>query len=122
MAAQALGRAPGGDAVFRWSPLASPEGIRQGLESIRELVLKGSVDRWSPVYRDAPNPYAARRDHVERVIRPARWPTAAWVVCAIASPIRPGPIRAALPEEVDPILIAAMETHVLEANPAGPGP
>jgi dTMP kinase len=55
--------------------------------------------------------YAARRDHVERVIRPAL-ARGAWVVCdRFADSTRAYQGAAG---GVDPALIAAMEVHVLE--------
>jgi dTMP kinase len=85
-------------------------GGSPGAESIRELVLKGSADRWSPV-TETLLMYAARRDHVERVIRPALG-RGAWVVCdRFADSTRAYQGAAG---GVDPALIAAMETYVLE--------
>ena len=54
-------------------------GGSPGAESIRELLVRGDADRWSPV-TETLLVYAARRDHVERVIRPAL-ERGAWVVC-----------------------------------------
>jgi dTMP kinase len=97
--------AGGLDVVATREPGGSP-----GAESIRELVLKGSADRWSPV-TETLLMYAARRDHVERVIRPAL-ARGAWVVCdRFADSTRAYQGAAG---GVDPALIAAMETHVLE--------
>lgn len=48
-------------------------------EAIRELLLSGDVERWSPV-SEALLFYAARVDHVERVIRPAI-ERGDWVLC-----------------------------------------
>ncbi len=45
-------------------------GGSPGAEAIRELLVNGAVDRWSAV-TETLLMYAARRDHVERVIRPA---------------------------------------------------
>jgi dTMP kinase len=99
--------AGGLDVVATREPGGSP-----GAESIRELVLKGSADRWSPV-TETLLMYAARRDHVERVIRPAL-ARGAWVVCdRFADSTRAYQGAAG---GVDPALIAAMETHVLEAT------
>jgi dTMP kinase len=66
--------AAGREVVATREPGGSP-----GAESIRELVLKGSADRWSSV-TETLLMYAARRDHIERVIRPAL-ARGAWVVC-----------------------------------------
>ena len=79
-------------------------GGSPGAESIRELVLKGAADRWSPV-TETLLMYAARRDHVERVIRPAL-ARGAWVVCdRFADSTR---AYQGADGGVDPALIAAM--------------
>ena len=67
-------QAAGREVVATREPGGSP-----GAESIRDLVLNGAADRWSPV-TETLLMYAARRDHVERVIRPAL-ARGAWVVC-----------------------------------------
>jgi len=54
-------------------------GGSPGAELIRDLVLKGSADRWSPL-TETLLMYAARRDHIERVIAPAL-ARGDWVVC-----------------------------------------
>jgi dTMP kinase len=54
-------------------------GGSTGAESIRELVLKGSVDRWSPM-TETLLMYAARRDHIERTIEPML-AKGTWVIC-----------------------------------------
>lgn len=87
-------------------------GGSSGAESIRELVLKGAADRWSPV-TETLLMYAARRDHIERVIRPGLQ-RGAWVVCdRFADSTRAYQGSAG---DVAPQLIAAMETHILEAT------
>ncbi|MDR6625506.1 dTMP kinase [Caulobacter segnis] len=58
-------RAAGHDVVVTREPGGSP-----GAEAIRELLVNGAADRWSPV-TETLLMYAARRDHIERVIRPA---------------------------------------------------
>ena len=45
-------------------------GGSTGAESIRELLVTGQADRWSPV-TETLLMYAARRDHIERTIAPA---------------------------------------------------
>ena len=98
-------QAAGREVVATREPGGSP-----GAESIRDLVLKGSADRWSPL-TETLLMYAARRDHVERVIRPAL-ERGAWVVCdRFADSTRAYQGAAG---GVDPGLIAAMETYVLE--------
>ncbi len=54
-------------------------GGSPGAESIRDLVLRGAADRWSPI-TETLLMYAARRDHIERVIEPALT-RGDWVVC-----------------------------------------
>lgn len=58
-------QAAGHDVVVTREP-----GGSSGAEAIRELLVNGAADRWSPV-TETLLMYAARRDHVERVIRPA---------------------------------------------------
>jgi dTMP kinase len=55
----------GCDVLVTREPGGSP-----GAERIRDLLVRGDADRWSPV-TETLLMYAARRDHVERVIRPA---------------------------------------------------
>ena len=67
------GRAPGcqrlaalgGEVVTTREPGGSP-----GAEAIRALLVTGAADRWSPI-AETLLMYAARRDHIERVILPA---------------------------------------------------
>jgi dTMP kinase len=93
------------------APTREPGGS-PGAESIRELVLNGAADRWSPL-TETLLMYAARRDHVERVIRPAL-ARGAWVVCdRFADSTRAYQGAAG---GVDPDLIGALETYVLEAT------
>jgi dTMP kinase len=97
-------QAEGREVVATREPGGSP-----GAESIRELVLKGAADRWSPV-TETLLMYAARRDHVERVIRPAL-ERGAWVVCdrfADSTRAYQGAAGGA-----DPALIAALEAHIV---------
>jgi dTMP kinase len=54
-------------------------GGSPGAEALRALLVTGAADRWSPL-TETLILYAARRDHVERVIRPALG-RGAWVVC-----------------------------------------
>ena len=58
-------RATGAEVVLTREPGGSP-----GAESIRDLLLNGAVDRWSPM-TETLLMNASRRDHVERVIGPA---------------------------------------------------
>ena len=97
-------RAAGREVVATREP-----GGSTGAEAIRDLVLKGSADRWSPA-TETLLMYAARRDHIERVIAPAL-ARGAWVVCdRFADSTRAYQGGAG---GVDPGLIAALETHVL---------
>ncbi len=87
-------------------------GGSPGAESIRDLVLNGSADRWSPV-TETLLMYAARRDHIERVIRPAL-DRGHWVICdRFADSTRAYQGAAG---GVDPALITALETHILETT------
>jgi dTMP kinase len=98
-------QAAGQEVVATREPGGSP-----GAESIRELVLNGAADRWSPV-TETLLMYAARRDHVERVIRPALT-RGAWVVCdRFADSTRAYQGAAG---GTEPKLIAALETYILE--------
>lgn len=54
-------------------------GGSPGAEAIRELLVTGAADRWSPL-TETLLMYAARRDHIERVIGPAL-ARGDWVVC-----------------------------------------
>jgi dTMP kinase len=97
--------AQGREVVATREPGGSP-----GAESIRALVLNGAADRWSPV-TETLLMYAARRDHIERVIRPALQ-RGAWVVCdRFADSTRAYQGAAG---GTDPGLIAALETYILE--------
>ena len=64
----------GREVVVTREPGGSP-----GAESIRALLVNGETDRWSPI-SETLLMYAARRDHIERVIAPAL-ERGAWVVC-----------------------------------------
>lgn len=97
--------ADGLEVVATREPGGSP-----GAESIRDLVLNGSADRWSPV-TETLLMYAARRDHIERVIAPAL-ARGAWVVCdRFADSTRAYQGAAG---GVADALIDGLEAHVLE--------
>ena len=66
-------RGYGHEVVATREPGGSP-----GAEVLRTLLVKGDVDRWSAL-TETLILYAARRDHVERVIRPAL-ARGAWVI------------------------------------------
>lgn len=94
----------GHEVVATREPGGSP-----GAEAIRNLVLTGSADRWSPV-TETLLMYGARRDHIERTILPAL-ERGAWVICdrfADSTRAYQGGAGGVAPE-----LIAALETHVL---------
>jgi len=67
-------RASGMDLVHTREP-----GGSAGAEQIRNLVLNGSAERWSPM-TETLLMYAARADHLERTIRPAL-EAGRWVLC-----------------------------------------
>jgi dTMP kinase len=54
-------------------------GGSEGAEALRRLLLEGGADRWSTI-SETLLMYAARRDHLEKLIRPAL-ERGAWVVC-----------------------------------------
>ena len=62
-----------GEVVLTREPGGSP-----GAEALRELLVRGDTDRWSPV-SETLILYAAREDHLERLIRPALT-RGAWVL------------------------------------------
>jgi dTMP kinase len=59
--------------------LTREPGGSEGAEQIRGLLVGGAVNRWEPM-TEALLHYAARRDHVERTIRPAL-DAGSWVLC-----------------------------------------
>jgi len=63
-----------GEVLVTREPGGSP-----GAEAIRALLVSGPVERWSPI-SETLLMYAARRDHIERVIAPAL-ARGAWVIC-----------------------------------------
>lgn len=67
-------RALGLEVVQTREPGGSP-----GAEALRDLLVRGEATRWSPV-SELLMMYAARADHLEKVIRPALQ-RGAWVVC-----------------------------------------
>jgi dTMP kinase len=84
-------------------------GGSPGAEDIRALVLQGQADRWSPV-TETLLMYAARRDHIERVIRPAL-AGGDWVVCdRFADSTR---AYQGAGGGVDAGLIEALEAHIV---------
>lgn len=100
-------RSAGREVVATREPGGSP-----GAESIRDLVLRGDADRWSAT-TETLLMYAARRDHIERVIRPSL-EAGAWVICdRFADSTRAYQGAAG---GVDPGFITALETFVLEAT------
>lgn len=67
-------RAEGHEVVLTREPGGSP-----GAEALREVLVNGAVDRWTPT-AEALLMYAARSDHLDRLIRPAL-ARGVWVVC-----------------------------------------
>ncbi len=58
--------------------LTREPGGSAGAEALRELLVRGETDRWSPI-SETLILYAAREDHLERLIRPAL-ARGAWVM------------------------------------------
>ena len=85
-------------------------GGSPGAEDIRALVLQGQADRWSPT-TETLLMYAARRDHVERVIRPAL-AEGRWVICDRFFDSTRAYQGAG--GGVDPAFISALETYAVE--------
>ena len=85
-----------------------PGGSR-GAEAIRDLVLKGEADRWSPT-TETLLMYGARRDHIERTILPAL-ERGAWVICDRFADSTRAYLGGA--GGVDPAFISALETYLL---------
>ena len=59
--------------------LTREPGGSQGAEAIRELVVNGEGERWSPT-TEVLLMFASRNDHLERTIRPAL-AAGHWVIC-----------------------------------------
>ncbi|WP_066687716.1 dTMP kinase [Caulobacter sp. CCH9-E1] len=97
-------QAAGHDVVVTREPGGSP-----GAEAIRELLVNGAADRWSPV-AETLLMYAARRDHVERVIRPALSRGAIVLCDRFADSTR---AYQGAGGEAPASLIASLEDHVL---------
>lgn len=84
-------------------------GGSPGAEAVRDLLVQGAADRWSPL-TETLLMYAARRDHLERVITPAL-ERGAWVLCdrfADSTRAYQGAAGGAPAE-----LIATLERHVV---------
>ena len=97
-------RADGHDVIVTREPGGSP-----GAEAIRELLVNGAADRWSPV-TESLLMYAARRDHVERVIRPGLARGAVVLCDRYADSTR---AYQGAGGDAPASLIAALEEHVL---------
>lgn len=98
-------RARGHEVVCTREPGGSP-----GAEALRDLLVRGEVDRWSPT-AETLILYAAREDHLERTIRPAL-AAGAWVICdrfADSTRAYQGAAGA-----VAPALITALERAVVD--------
>ena len=99
-------RALGHDVVATREP-----GGSSGAEALRALVVNGAVDRWSPLSETLIF-YAARHDHLQRLIRPAL-ARGAWVISdRFADSTRAYQGAAG---GVDPALIGVLEGAVLDA-------
>jgi dTMP kinase len=85
-------------------------GGSAGAERIRDLLVRGEADRWSPV-TETLLMYAARRDHVERVIRPALARGAVVVCDRFVDSTR---AYQGAGGGAPPALIAALESQVLD--------
>lgn len=96
--------ATGHDVIVTREPGGSP-----GAEAIRDLLVNGAADRWSPV-TESLLMYAARRDHVERVIRPALARGAVVLCDRYADSTR---AYQGAGGDAPASLIAALEEHVL---------
>ena len=97
-------RGNGLEVVATREPGGSP-----GAEEVRALLVSGAVDRWSPI-AETLLLYAARADHLERVIRPAL-DRGAWVVCdRFADSTR------AYQQGAAPSLLSALEKEVVDGD------
>lgn len=97
-------KAAGHDVIVTREPGGSP-----GAEAIRDLLVNGAADRWSPV-TESLLMYAARRDHIERVIRPALARGAVVLCDRYADSTR---AYQGAGGDAPASLIAALEEHVL---------
>ncbi|ATC24792.1 dTMP kinase [Caulobacter vibrioides] len=97
-------KAAGHDVIVTREPGGSP-----GAEAIRELLVNGAADRWSPV-TESLLMYAARRDHLERVIRPGLARGAVVLCDRFADSTR---AYQGAGGDAPASLIAALEEHVL---------
>lgn len=96
--------AAGHEVVVTREPGGSP-----GAEAIRDLLVNGAADRWSSV-TESLLMYAARRDHLERVIRPALARDAIVLCDRFADSTR---AYQGAGGDAPASLIAALEAHVL---------
>lgn len=98
-------RAEGRDVVATREPGGSP-----GAEQVRDLLVNGPVDRWSPL-SEALLLNAARAHHLEALIRPAL-ARGAWVLCdRFADSTR---AYQGVASGVDPAFLAALERSVVD--------
>jgi dTMP kinase len=97
--------AAGREVVVTREPGGSP-----GAEAIRNLVLNGSADRWSPV-TETLLMYASRRDHIERTLQPALQRGAVVLCDRYADSTRAYQGAAG---GTDPGLISALEHFILQ--------
>jgi len=97
-------KAAGRKVVMSREPGGSPGG-----EAIRDLLVRGDTDRWSPM-TEALLMNAARRDHIERVIRPALEAGAIVISDRFADSTR---AYQGAGGEADPEFIATLERYVV---------
>ncbi len=84
-------------------------GGSPGAEAIRALLVNGPAEKWS-AQTETLLMYAARRDHIERVIEPSL-ARGAWVICdRFADSTR---AYQGVAGGADPAMIRALEDHVL---------
>lgn len=100
-------RTAGHDVVLTREPGGSP-----GAEAIRDLVLNGATDRWSPL-TEALLMNASRRDHIERVIAPALERGQVVLCDRFADSTR---AYQGAGGQIDPVFIAQLETAVVGAT------
>lgn len=100
-------RNDGAEVVLTREPGGSP-----GAEAIRELLVNGEPDRWSPL-TEALLMNASRRDHIERVIQPALERGAVVLCDRFADSTR---AYQGAGGKVDPDFIAQLETAVVGAT------
>lgn len=92
--------------------LTREPGGSAGAEAVRDLLVNGEADRWSPL-SETLLVYAARADHLERTIRPAL-ARGGWVICDRF--IDSTRAYQGVGGGVAPALIGELERHVVAAE------